>query len=157
MKTSLICSLALAALCSPALAGPPAPPASIYRFDVTITGLDAKPATYSLMLGENQRGTAESGSNIPYATSSTTTSRESLGMKLEMSYQQHAGVLVVDGGFELTALDPSGSTANPTWRRIGAHDMIVPVTPGKPTLFTNITDTTAHKTYEVTVTATKLL
>ncbi|HTR52520.1 MAG TPA: hypothetical protein VMJ10_17520 [Kofleriaceae bacterium] len=156
MKTSLICSLALAALCSPALAGPP-PPSSVYRFDVTITGLDSKPATYTLMLGENQRGTVESGSNIPYATSSTTTSRESLGMKLEMSYQPQAGVLVVAGGFDLTALDASGSTANPTWRRVGAHDMIIPVTPGKPTLFTNIYDTTAHKTYEVTVTATKLL
>ncbi|HEY1557946.1 MAG TPA: hypothetical protein VGF94_24120 [Kofleriaceae bacterium] len=157
MKTPITCSLVLAALCAPALAGPPPTPASIYRFDVTINGLDAKPATYTLMLGENQLGHVSSGSNIPYATSPTSTARENLGISLEMSYQQHGAVLLVDGGFELTALDPSGSVSNPTWRRVSAHDMIVPVTVGKPTMFTSIYDTTAHKSYEVTVTAQKLL
>jgi hypothetical protein len=156
MKTLLTSSLVLAALCTPALAGPTAP-ASIYRFDVTITGLDAKPATYTLMLGESQTGRVQSGSNIAYSTSSTSTARENLGMSLEMSYTQHAGVLLVDGGFEVTALDPSGSPANPTWRRVSAHDMIVPVTVGKPALLTNIYDTTAHKAYEVTVIAQKLM
>ena len=157
MKTILTSAITLAALCSPALAGPPPMPASVYRFDVTITGLDAKPATYTMMIGENLQGHVQSGSNISFATSSTTTARENLGVTIDLAYQQHAGVLIVDGGFEITALDPSGSVSNPTWRRVGAHDMIVPVTAGKPTLFANIYDTTAHKTYEVTVTATKLL
>ncbi|HEY1814577.1 MAG TPA: hypothetical protein VGG74_19630 [Kofleriaceae bacterium] len=160
MMRSLIVT---ALLCSPALAAPgssPPPqaaPPSVYRFDVSVAGIDATPATYTMVLAENRRGELSSGTNIAYPTAAGATSREQLGMELELSYANHNGVLFVEGEFEMSALVPSAGTSSPTWGRLHVKDLVVPVSPGKPTLLTSVYDVSVHRRYDVTITAQKLI
>jgi hypothetical protein len=157
MKRSL---LLVAMLSLPAFAGPSQPttaPASIYRFDVAIAGIDPAPATYTLILAEDKPGSLHSGPNIPYALgSANTTQREQLGMELKLRYSQHDSVLLVEGDFDMRSVVGSNS-ANPSWSKVDVADIVVPVTPGKSTLLTSVYDLAAHRRYEVTVTAQRVL
>jgi len=157
-------SIVLLLLCSPAIAAPPTPgtpapgPASIYRFDVSVTGIDAAPATYTMIVAEDRQSKLRSGPNIAYpAGGSSATQREQLGMELELSYSQHAGVLLVEGDFGMTSLVPSAGTSSPTWEQLQVRDLVAPVTPGKPTLLTSVYDIATHRRYEVTITAQRLI
>jgi hypothetical protein len=148
----------VALLSSTALAAPaPTPPASVYRFDVSVAGIDVSPATYTLLLAEDTRGKLHSGPNIPYVGGSPVASmRENLGMDLELRYEGRNGMLLVDGSFWMrTVVVPT--SPNPSWSQVHVQDVVVPVTPGKPTLFTSVYDLAAHKRYEVTLTAQRVL
>jgi len=155
MKSPLII---VAMLCSPALAAPPGglpPPSSVYRFDVSITGLDTTPATYALVLAEAQQGRIESGANIPYPGASGV-SRELLGMELKMTYVQRGSVLLLEGDFDVKSLGASGANG-PTWNDLRADGLVMPITVGKPMLLTSVYDVAAHRRYEVTITAQRVL
>lgn len=139
------------ALATPTSA-PPAP-ASVYRFDVAVTGIDASPATYTMLLAENRPSELRSGTNVPFPAPGGV-AREQLGMRLELSYAQHGNLLLVEGGFDMSALVPNAAgTGAPTWGRLEAKDLVVPVTPGKPAVFASLYDVATHHRYEVTITA----
>jgi hypothetical protein len=148
----------LAVLSSTAVAAAPTTaPASVYRFDVSIAGIDASPATYTLLLAENIRGELHSGPNISYFGGSPAGSiRKELGMDLKLRYAEHNGVLLVDGEFRMSAI-ANPSAPNPNWTQVDVGDVVVPLTPGKATLFTSVYDLAAHKRYEVTLTAQRVL
>jgi hypothetical protein len=149
----------LAVLSSTALAAPvqPTPTVSVYRFDVSIAGIEPSPATYTLILAEDRPGQVHSGPNIAYVSGSAgAVQREQLGVDLGLRYVERNGVLLVEGDFSMrSVVAPTGP--NPSWAKVGVGDVVVPVTPGKPTLFTSVYDLAAHKRYEVTVTAQRVL
>lgn len=153
---SLLVLLASSTAFASPSSGPPAP-ASFYRFDVSIAGVDASPVTYTLVLGEDRPGILRTGPNIPLAAASGSWSREQLGMDLDLSYMQHGGVLLVEGEFGISALVSPPSAAKPTWGRLEAKNLFVPVTPGKPTQLASLYDVTTHRRYEVTVTAQRVM
>ena len=141
---------------STALAAPPAAPpapASVYRFDLSVTGIDASPATYTMLLAEGHRSELRSGTNVPF-TAGGGIAREQLGMRLDLQYEQRGNMLLVEGGFDMSALVPStAGTGAPTWGRLEAKDLVVPVTPDKPVMFASLYDVATHHRYQVTITA----
>jgi hypothetical protein len=66
-------------------------------------------------------------------------------------------VLLVEGEFSMSALVNAGTTSSPTWGRLHVKDLVVPVSPGKPTLLTSVYDVSVHRRYDVTITAQKLM
>ena len=159
MKASLpvLAILSSTALASAAAPATPPPPASVYRFDITITGIETTPATYTMLLAEDIRGKLHSGPNIPYVGGAPVASmREQLGMDLDLRYVDHGGTLLVDGSFGMRSVVVPTS-ANPSWSKVDVDDVVVPVTPGKSSLFTSVYDLAAHKRYEVTLTAQRVM
>jgi hypothetical protein len=148
--------LMLAILATPAFAdtAPAATPApSIYRFEISITGMDpdpkAAPATYTLTLQEGRAGTIATGANIALSTGQSA-ARQNVGLDIKMEYTLRGGTVILDGDVELTALEPNSSTIH----RVRASDT-VPI--NGTTLFASVYDVVSHRRYEVNVSAKKLL
>src|SRR5580658_3478464 len=101
----------LAVLASTTVAAAPASsPPSVYRFDISIAGIDTSPATYTLLLAEDIRGELHSGPNIAYFGGSAAGSlRKELGVELKLRYSEHNGTLLVDGEFRMSSLANPGA------------------------------------------------
>jgi hypothetical protein len=171
--TALITTLALtptafadppAAAATAATRPPSAPeaPRPIYRFEFAIRRADdapnARTASYVMHLAENQPGTLSVGSNIPLQSASTThpnmAPRQDVGLVLHFNFSMQAGTVVLSGTVEISGAEPmtNGIAAIRRFRADGA----IPVVPGRPALFANVTDPATHNTYEITVTATRV-
>ncbi len=147
------------AIAAPPPPAPPPPQASIYRFDVAITGLDAsaKPSTYTLVLEESSHGGLSTGANIPLvAPNQSSATRQDVGLKLSFRYTLRGAVVVLEGEVEVSSADPPTAATAATLHRIRAES-VVPITAGTPALFSSLVDITSHRRYEVTVTAQRLL
>lgn len=158
LALGLVSSLALAAA-TPVAAAAPSASASIYRFDVSITGMDPKggPTQYTLVLQENQHGELQTGSNIPLAPlGASQAPRQQIGLEMKFMYELRGSVVVLSGDVELTTADPATPTAGPTLHRIRAESA-VPITPGQPALFSSLYDLNTKHRVEITVTAQRLL
>lgn len=147
-------SSAASAATSPAASGVP----SVYRFDVAVTGADPtqkSPVTYTLVLEEDHGGEISTGSVIPL-TNAPTSARESVGLSVHLHYSVRGGIVLLDGEFEMSSVDPVAGPGGATIHRVKASG-IVPITPGAPALLTSANDVVSHRHYEVSVTAQKLL
>ena len=173
MKTLLLAASVTALLTAPALAvvaapSAPAPTASavspatasFYRFEVSIAGIDEGPkagaATYTLVAEESQRAELRSGWNIPYASATGVTSRQQLGLGIELGYTLRGATVVVEGDVEIQGVDPASPAGSPTWRRVSARS-VVPLVAGQPTQFASVYDIASKHRYEVTITAKRVL
>ncbi len=171
MKTLLLAASVISLMTAPALAvvaapSAPAPAAatpataSFYRFDVSITGIDEGPkagaATYTLVAEEGQRAELRSGWNIPYASATGVTSRQQLGLGIELGYTLRGATVVLEGDVEIQGVDPASPAGSPTWRRVSARSA-VPLVAGQPTLFASVYDIASKHRYEVTITAKRVL
>ncbi|HUJ61818.1 MAG TPA: hypothetical protein VLX92_25110 [Kofleriaceae bacterium] len=148
MKLAIVTVLAM--LSAPALAETPSTPHALYRFDISIAGLDHDPATYSVFLEENVDGQVSTGANIPLATG-TTTFREQTGLNMHFKFHLRDKIVVLEGDVELST--PTGGAV---FHRVRAQG-VVPINPGTPATFTSLYDITSHHRYEVSVTASRLL
>lgn len=178
---SVIVVLAAATLSSGiALADPPPPrttaaPAAttapqaarpIYRFDVSITGIEtgaqAQPATFTIILEENQVGMVHTGSNVPLVArgapgaAAVVAPRQDVGLSLRFTFTSRGPAVVLNGSVEFSAVDPAAGAGPAVIHRVRV-DGAVPVTPGTPTLFGSAYDVTTHRRYEINVTARRLL
>jgi len=155
--------LLLAAVVTPAFAdnAPAATPpaATIYRFEVSITGIEqdpkAAPATYTLTLQENTTGLVSTGANIAM-TSGQNATRQNVGLDIKMSYTLRNGVVVLSGDLEMSAVEATQTNGAPNIHRVRAEN-VIPITGTSPTLFTSVYDVVSHRRYEVNVSAKKLL
>lgn len=99
---------------APSHADPPVPAArSVYRFDFTVVGVDdarSGPATYTLVLQENQAGHVSTGTNIALgaAANGAAASRMDVGLNLHFSFERRGTALLLSGGFELSTADAAG-------------------------------------------------
>lgn len=155
MKLALAVVVASSVLALPALADPqpqpqqPQPARSVYKFDVSITGIDAQPATYAIVVEENERGVLSSGANVQIGNT-----RQELGLQLKLSYSQRGGAIVASGDFEMSNAD---QTSNPvSFHKIRAAGSAA-ITGSKPALLASVYDPQSKKRYEVSVTATKMM
>ncbi len=171
MSTTHASKRALAALStavvlasSAALADPPPPdaPRSIYRFDVSVTGVEegprAAPATYTLILRENQMGSASTGANIALgaAGGAGPAPRQDVGLSLRFTYTLRGEVALLTGYVELSSVEPASGGGAVTLHRVHV-DGVAPVTPGTPALLGSVYDLSTRRRYEVTVTARRLM
>lgn len=146
---------------APAHADPPAPAARpVYRFDFTVVGLDdarSGPATYTLVLQENQTGHVSTGTNIALGSgaSGSAAPRMDVGLNLRFSFERRGAALLLSGGFELSTADATGG--GPVSVRRVRSESVVAVTPGTPALLTSVHDVASHRRYEVTVSAQRVL
>ena len=137
----------------------PAVARSIFRFDFTVHGIDenphAVPATYTLFLAENQSGSVSTGTNVPLVVTSTSagptsSARQDIGLNLHFSFVIQGAVLVLTGSTEMSSVDPAGTNGLAAIHRMHA-DGVVPVTPGRPTLVSSVSDLSTHRRYEIMV------
>ena len=182
MKHSIRRPLLTAALAAAVLtnalaarADPPAPPAptaheatpprSLYRLEVTLTGVDPAahpaPATYSLVLLENEMGTLSTGTNIalnagPGTPPGFVSPRQDVGLSLHVMYTLRGAAVLVTSNVELSAADQQASTGPAAIHRVRI-DGTVPVTPGHPAVLGSVFDLVSHRRYEVTVAAQRVL
>lgn len=148
---------------APAWADPPSPAASrpVYRFDFAVTGVDdgprASPATYTLVLQENQTGHVSTGTNIALGPTPAggAAPRMDVGLNLHFSFAQRGTALLLSGGFELSTADAAG--AGPVSIHRVRSESVVAVSPGTPALVTSVYDLTSHRRYEVTVSAQRVM
>lgn len=149
---------------APAYADPPAPPSSarpVYRFDFAVTGVDdgprSNPATYTLVLQENQTGHVSTGTNIALGPSANGAAapRMDVGLNLHFSFAQRGPALLLTGGFELSTADATGG--GPVSVHRVRSESVVAVSPGTPALVTSVYDLTSHRRYEVTVSAQRVM
>lgn len=151
----------------------PEPPRSVYRIEVSVTGLDenarAAPATYVVNLLENQAGTVASGANVPLgplpvgsAGSGTlgvpggASPRQDVGLTIHLAYSLRGSVVLVTGGVEISSADAPGPGTAATIHRVRVEG-VTPVTPGTPAVFGSVYDLASHRRYEVTLTARRVL
>ncbi len=146
----------------PVHADPPPPAARpVYRFDFAVTGVEdgprANPATYTLVLQENQTGHVSTGTNIPLgpAANGAVAARMDVGLNLHFSFAQRGTALLLSGGFELSTADATG--AGPVSVHRVRSESVVAVSPGTPALVTSVYDLTSHRRYEVTVSAQRVM
>lgn len=144
------------------------PPRSVFRIDVSVTGLDdaraATPATYTLMLQENTPGVISTGANVPLQVTAggasgaagTSVARQDVGLRLHFNYTMRAEVVVLSGDVEMSSAVPSATPGPVTLHRLRAES-VVPITPGTPVLFSSVYDLTSHRRYEITVNARRML
>ncbi len=135
---------------------PPPPPASMYRLDVSITGLDADPkaapATYSLTLEEDTRGALGTGTNLPLqpAAKDGAVPRIDIGMRLGFKYRSvNATTIVVSGDLEMEAVEQASPTVFHKVRVEGA----TAVTGSTPSQLASVFDNVSHRRVEVSITA----
>ena len=160
----LSCGLALALSSGVAAADPPEATRSVHRLDVSVTTLDdgahAAPATYTLILQENQTGTVSVGANVPLVVApggGAAAPRQDVGLTVHLSYSMRGAVVLVAGSVEMTSVDGSAATSGArTIHRVRAEG-VTPVTPGTDALFSRIDDVAGHRHYEITVAARRLL
>jgi len=154
-------SAALLLASSTAAADPPAAaPRSLYRFDVTITGLEdgprAAPATYTIVLTENQSGAVASGDNVSLGPSAAgAVARQDVGLSLRLSYSLRGETVLLAGLVEVSSAVSGGGGAA-TIHRMRA-DGVTPITPGTPALFSSVYDPVTRRRCDVTVSARRLL
>ncbi len=156
--------LALALSSGVAHADPPEAMRLVHRFDVSVTTLEdgahATPATYTLILQENQPGTVAVGANVPLVVApggGVAAPRQDVGLTLHFSYAMRGAVVLLSGSVEMTSVDASaGTTGARTIHRVRAEG-VTPVTPGTDALFSRIDDVAGHRHYEITVAARRLL
>lgn len=142
----------------------PDAPRSVYRLDVSITGIEegarAAAATYVIMVEEHQTGGLSTGANVPLVGSGSSTApmspRQDVGLSLRFSYELRGQVLLVTGNVEMSSVEPSSSPAPVSIHHLRAEG-VTAVTPGTPTLFTSIYDIQSHRRYEVTINARRVL
>lgn len=143
--------------------GAPSPPRPVYRFDVTITGVDQDPrapaATFALNLEENQRGGFSTGSNVPLTTGNASpgaaVARQDVGLNVHFSFVLRGSTPVVSGNVELSSVDAGG--AGPSTIHRFRVEGFAAVAPGSPAMFASLYDLTTRRRYEVTIGARRLL
>lgn len=145
-----------------AAADPPAAaPRSLYRFDVTITGLEAgphaAPATYTIVLTENQTGDVATGANVPLGPAgASAVARQDVGLNLRLSYTLRGETVLLAGQVEVSSAEAGAAGAAATIHRMRA-DGVAPITPGTPALFSSVYDLATRRRCDVTVSARRLL
>src|SRR6516164_8384283 len=105
LASILVLALSHAASAAPTPPTPTPPPArAIHRFDVAVSGLDegGHPATYTLILQENNTGELATGTNVPMNTGTTPSPRMDVGLKIRLNYTLRGSVVVVEGDLELS-------------------------------------------------------
>ena len=127
----------------------------LYRFDFVVSSREAGKApassAFTLNLEEERGGEIGMGVNMPISPpSSSTVSRADVGLKLHCSFTPAGDALLLHDSVEMSAVDDL-----PTIRKLTANGDTF-VEPGKPVLVASLEDASAHKRYEVMVTATKL-
>jgi hypothetical protein len=148
----------------PASPSAPTPPRPVYRFDVTIAGVDQDPrapaATFALNLEENQRGGFSTGSNVPLTTGNASpgaaVARQDVGLHVHFSFVLRGSTPVVSGNLELSSVDAAGGAGPSTVHRFRVEGFAA-VTPGSPAMFASLYDLTTRRRYEVTIGARRLL
>lgn len=164
-KPAVALAFALVALSSRAAHAdpPPSPPRSLYRIEVTITGLEdgahPAPATYSLVLQENQSGMVSTGANVPLVTGSGSNqiaARQDVGLNLRLSYSLRGETVLLSGQVEMSSVDAATGASPAVIHRMRA-DGVVAVAPGAPAVLASVYDLGTHRRCEVTVAARRLL
>jgi hypothetical protein len=158
-KTLPLALVLLSAAAASADSAKPPPPASLYRLDISITGLDpdpkAAPATYSVMAEEDHRATLSTSSNIPLQSGSKDAAvpRMDVGVKLTVEYRHFdASTIVVEGDIEISAVEQASPTTVHRVRVEGA----TAVTSGAAQL-ASVYDNQSHRRYDISITAHKIL
>lgn len=131
-------------------------PRAIYRFTFTVHRPgDPRAATYVLALEENHSGAVSVGVNVPLSTASAVAApRQDIGMSLHLMFAMRGSVPVVSGTAELSTVE-SGTPASSIHRtRI---DGIAAVPVGRDTSFATLTDYVSHETFEITVSAARVM
>jgi hypothetical protein len=139
---------------------------SVYRIEVSVTGLDASahptPATYTLVMMENQAGAISSGTNVPLSVGSTALPgaplgpRQDVGLSLHLTYNLRGAVVLLTGEVEFSSVEPNTPGGAAVIHRVRVAGTTA-VTPGHPALLGSVFDLVTHRRYEVTVAAQRIL
>ena len=128
-----------------------------YRLDFVLRATDsaATPKTtqttsFSIALGEHDRGDIHVGKNVALAVTATGTSpRQDVGVRVATSIRNITGSdVMLDVSTEVSALESAG-----TIRKVSSEGRALAAT-GKPTIVMTLDEDTKH--YELSVTPTKL-